>query len=255
MSGSKNVYILIHTSDQTNSQAMLDGAIAVIDTLTHRDFVNVRFTGPRDPQPHYGDGSLLPASNSTRNLLKDFVSKHQFVGGTEAGLSSAVTDMFLAFSSAQAPSSLPRCHQTLIMITDTTLGSNLPSQFATQQSVLASPVDAFVFSLADPFDNFVAEEIACENRGELFSLADPAQLQTETVNYYKFYSAAIQSSDSVVWSDYFTDVLTGRSLISACLPVYDPVNVGDIPVLIGVTCVHIDPEYVLTLQDGAEVCI
>ncbi len=45
----------------------------------------------------------------------------------------------------------------------------------------------------------------------------------------------------MVWSDFFTDALTGRNVTSACLPVYNPSTVESAPQLLGVTCVDVDP--------------
>lgn len=248
VSGSKNVYIVIHATDQSNFQTMINGALYVIDTLSHRDSTNVRFASQLDPLPQYGNGSLLPASNATRTQLKDFVMKHQFFAGTS--LDTVITDIFSAFLTAQN-SQATRCHQVLILLTDSALPETLPSQITTQQAVLVSPVDIFIYTLGDPaINHLIAQEISCENNGEWFPVGDPSQIQLDIINYYRFYSAAIQDSDVVVWTDYYTDVLTGRSLIAACLPVYDPQGIGEAPTLIGVTCVVVDPGHFQTLTNG-----
>ena len=230
---------------------MINGALYVIDTLSHRDSVNVRFASHLDPLPQYSDGSLLQASNTTRTQLKDFVMKHQFYAGTS--LDAVITDIFSAFLTAQT-SQPTHCHQVFILLTDSALPNNLPSQITTQQAVLVSPVDIFIYTLGDPAINqLIAQEISCENNGEWFPVGDPSQIQMDITNYYRFYSAAIQDSDAVVWTDYYTDVLTGRSLIAACLPVYDPQRMGETPTLIGVTCVSVDPSYFQTLTNGEQV--
>ena len=115
-------------------------------------------------------------------------------------------------------------------------------------------MDIFIYTLGDPIINhLIAQEISCENNGEWFPVGDPSQIQLDIINYYRFYSAAIQDSDVVVWTDYYTDVLTGRSLIAACLPVYDPQRIGEAPTLIGVTCVAVDPGHFQTLTNGDQV--
>lgn len=91
VSGSKNVYIVIHATDQSNFQTMINGALYVIDTLSHRDSTNVRFASHLDPLPQYGNGSLLPASNATRTQLKDFVIRSiSFLRGQASILSSLI---------------------------------------------------------------------------------------------------------------------------------------------------------------------
>ena len=92
---------------------MINGALYVIDTLSHRDSINVRFAPHLDPLSQYGNGSLLPASNATRTQLKDFVMKHQFFAGTS--LDTVITDIFSAFLTAQN-SQATRCHQVLILL-------------------------------------------------------------------------------------------------------------------------------------------
>ena len=230
---------------------MQQGALDVLSTLTHRDFVQVYFAVSTNPQLFEG---FFRSNSSVRNQLIDFIEAQQFTTGT-ADLVNVFTGAYQTFEAASTDVEINNCHQAIIFFTDSNLDQGLPTTVRNLQQGIDISVDIFMFTFGGlATDPTFAQQIACENGGEWFSVSDISGFEETIHSYYRFYSASVQNA-GVVWSDFFTDVFTNRSIISACLPVYDPSTIEQAPLLLGVTCVDVDPRRFDDFLDGMEVCL
>ena len=195
---------------------------------------------------------FLRSNSSTRTQLSGFIGTRQFRAGT-ADLVDVFTSAYQAFEAASMNEEVNNCHQTIIFLTDSSLDQGLPTAIGSLRQGIEFPVDIFTFSFGGlAVDPTFAQQTACENGGEWFSVSDLSGFEETIHSYYRFYAASVQNA-GVVWSDFFTDVFSGREITSACLPVYDPMTIEQAPELLGVTCVDVDPERFNDFPDGMEV--
>jgi len=75
-----------------------------------------------------------------------------------------------------------------------------------------------------------AKKITCQNRGVFSHIRDPSMVEDALASYYQFLSRAAPS-DTVRWSQIYTDESTGKEVVAGTLAVYTS---GDDPVLVGV---------------------
>ena len=184
--------------------------------------------------------------------LIDFIEAQQFTAGT-ADLFDVFTSAYQTFQAASTNEEVNNCHQTIIFLTDSSLDQALPTTIGNLRQGINFPVDIFTFSFGGLVtDPTFAQQIACENGGEWFSVSDLSGFEETIHSYYRFYSASVQNA-GVVWSDFFTDIFSKREVTSACLPVYDPRTIEQAPLLLGVTCIDVDPERFNDFPDGMEV--
>lgn len=224
---------------------MQDAVIDVLSTLTHRDFVYIYFAF--DPASRYSNG-FVRATSTSRAQISNFIWNQRF-GRQQPDLSAALTDVYESFEGA----SFATCHRTVMLFTDTSLNQDTLAMVNSLRDTSDVSIDWFTFSFGGILlDPTVAQEIACSNGGEWFSLSDPEEIDELVHSYYKFYAASVQNS-GVVWSDFFTDIFTGRNVTSACLPVYNPNTVKLAPQLLGVICLDVDPQRFNDFRDGFEV--
>ena len=229
---------------------MQSAALNVLNTLTHRDFVYVRFT---ITGTQYSD-SFIRSDINTRGELSTFIEMHRYSSEFDDP-HTVITDAFQLFQSAYGTENSSNCHQVIILFTDSSLDQDLVSTIDNlKQNLDQFSIDIYTYTFGGiEVDPSIAQEIACDNGGEWFAISSSSDLELNIHSYYKFYSASVQNS-GVVWSEYFQDVFTGRDVISACLPVYDPATIEDAPLLLGVTCVDVDPLVFINFPDGEEVC-
>eukprot|EP01043_Picozoa_sp_COSAG02_P035605 COSAG02_NODE_2560_length_8525_cov_89.485348_4_plen_1305_part_00 len=75
-----------------------------------------------------------------------------------------------------------------------------------------------------------AKKITCQNHGIYSHIRDPSMVEDALASYYQFLSRAAPS-DTVRWSQIYTDESTGKEVVAGTLAVYTS---GDDPVLVGV---------------------
>jgi len=75
-----------------------------------------------------------------------------------------------------------------------------------------------------------AKKITCQNHGIYSHIRDPSMVEDALASYYQFLSRAAPS-DTVRWSQIYTDQSTGKEVVAGTLAVYTS---GDDPVLVGV---------------------
>lgn len=80
----------------------------------------------------------------------------------------------------------------------------------------------------------ITKRIACENDGIFYKVSDGADLAAAMSSYYAYYAAATQN-DGIRWLNY-DEIATGTELISACAPVYDPLDESGVSVVLGAIC-------------------
>jgi hypothetical protein len=75
-----------------------------------------------------------------------------------------------------------------------------------------------------------AKKITCQNHGIYSHIRDPSMVEDALSSYYQFLSRAAPS-DTVRWTQIYTDESTGKEVVAGTLAVYTS---GDDPVLVGV---------------------
>ena len=245
VSGSKAVYVLVHSVQNASFSLMQRAAEDIISTLTHRDFIQVQFAGSI-----FNMNDFQRSDNFTRENVRSFVRSRQF-SPVQTDLTQAFRAAFGMFQDSQTTTST--CHRTLILFTDSALQQNLADEISQLEQSLRSTgysVDVYTYSFGGiTTDPTIAQQIACDNQGQWFPVNSQSELESTIHSYYNFYAASVQNS-GVVWSELLTDVLTQQVLISACLPLYDPATVESAPRLLGVTCVEVDPQRFYDFPDG-----
>ena len=222
----------------------------IISTLTHRDFIQVQFAGST-----LNTNDFQRSDNFTRETVRSFVRSQQF-SSVQSDLTQAFNAAFGMFQGSRTTTST--CHRTLILFTDSALQQTLVDDISQLEQNLRSTgytVDIYTYSFGGiTVDPTTAQQIACDNQGQWFPVNSQSELESAIHSYYNFYAASVQNS-GVVWSEFFTDVLTHRELISACFPLYDPATVESAPLLLGVTCLEVDPQRFYNFPDGNLVSV
>ena len=221
---------------------MQTAAMGVISTLTHRDFIQIQFTLEGSQPRLLSSNSFLAGNSNTRTQAIALISSEEFSSGL-GDLTQTFGDVIQLFSDAtDSTSDIRACHRIVILFTDSELSSNLPDDIQLTQTRLGTTIDIFTYTFGGIFTNpAIPQRIACQNRGEWFQIDTGSRDPSPVVDsYYTLYAASVQTS-SVVWSEPFRDILSGREVVSACLPVYDPASAENrTAVLLGVTCTLID---------------
>ena len=236
---------------QDDIQEIKTALLAILNTLSQHDLFNIIITNSQEQQ----FDSLMPARLSNVAMARDYINQSDFNPESRdpnTAIQLAVQSLNNSVYSAQY-------NLALIVLTDNSFVD--PSSFEFT-SMLHSYIPffmqnnirvfTFLFSLFQ--EGTLLKNISCTTGGLYDRLHEnPAiEIALRVTAYYNFYVASVQLDDQL-WSEYFTDELTGLNSTRVCGPFYPSTQEEDMfNSLIGVSCINIPVEDFTATQ--FEVC-
>ena len=251
--GPKDVVIVIDTSGSMGSFGRMelakDAAKKVVDTLTDADFATVvRFSGRASAMT----STLQRATRTHRASMRDWISSEMYAsGGTNFGDAFRVVfDTLRATSSSsgacrrrRAPRarkhtrcttrarrhhSLPRaragtcagCNRVILFLSDGVPSGWSDSDYVYTQQQLAMLGESHLiaYALGSGADTAVLKQLACENRGILYTVGDNANLGDVMAEYYQLLAPMMEPCHAR-WISY-QDVYTRQELLGVCMAAF-----------------------------------
>ena len=222
--GPKDVVIIIDKSGSMQQYSRMDNAklaaIKVLNTLGDMDFVSVvafsSDASAANVDGSYGGTRMVRATGSAVSDLTAWINALD-AGGT--------TDYEKALNEAlrvieDTPSSTG-CTKTILFLSDgepnagswtTSLADSVQEKAAQQNARI------FTYALGSASITAVLKDIACRNRGALWTIADGGDLNNAMAAYYTFL-APLYPPCKLRWS-YYNDTITGRPLVASCIQAY-----------------------------------
>lgn len=242
-SGPKAIVMVIDNKYdfENDSMAMRDAAIAVLDTLNQNDYFVVFATN----EPVGSHNSLVPGNRSNVDGAKTFVLQLNFNEGTR----DPNTMISLAVENARTSlMMIAGSHNyAFILLTDNSFVDPSLFTFTTVLDpfvpfFLANNIRVFNFLFSPYQEATLLKNISCTTGGRYDRLQglSPLENALRVTSYYHFFASTTQTNH-FVWSEKFTDELTGLQSSSVCTPYYRTPQQDTKPfnTLIGVTCITV----------------
>lgn len=220
--GPKDVIIVIDTSGSMSYSGRMtlarDAAKKVLGTLTSVDYATV--VGFSSSTTKYSS-VLVQMSESNKNLLRTWMDTNlQANGGTNfVAAFAAVAQVISASTSATT-----NCNRVVLFLSDGEPNSWSSSDYSTATSQL-SGYQLITYALGSGADSTILKQLACENEGILYEVADNANLGDVMAGYYKLLSPELDPCQPR-WIEY-PDLYTGTNLLAMCMAAYRKYASGD----------------------------
>ena len=221
--GPKDVVIVVDTSGSMSGGRMslaINAAKQVVNTLTDADYATV--IGFSTNAYKMGN-TLQRATRANRESMRSWIdSNMQASGGTNFRAAfQAVKDVLTATPTASG------CNRVILFLSDGEPSAWTESDYATTRSDLASLGQAHLltYALGSGADSRVLKNLACQNGGILYEVADDANLGDIMAEYYKLLAPMMEPC-LARWISY-QDVYTNQELLGVCIAAYSKQSNSD----------------------------
>ena len=221
--GPKDVVIVVDTSGSMSGGRMslaINAAKQVVNTLTDADYATV--IGFSTNAYKMGN-TLQRATRANRESMRSWIDRNmQASGGTNFRAAfQAVKDVLTATPTASG------CNRVILFLSDGEPSAWTESDYATTRSDLASLGQAHLltYALGSGADSRVLKNLACQNGGILYEVADDANLGDIMAEYYKLLSPMMEQC-SPRWISYL-DTYTQTELLGLCIAAYSKQSNSD----------------------------
>jgi len=145
-------------------------------------------------------------------------------------------EAFAIFDKFATSGTISQCNSIMLFLTDGQDTSGMKIDEITGKNKQNVPI--FTYSFGEGADAVLPKQIACHTKGIWHRVADGSGIADAMSSYYTYFAVAPQLSlaKNIRFREY-SEIYTGNSLITACLPVY---NRKVFPaLLLGVTCMDL----------------
>jgi len=215
-------------------------ATAILNTLSQSDVFNII---PTTEQSAFRNVPLVLATQEMVAAAIDYINQLDYTSGSRdpnAAIQLAVQYLNNSFDT--------QANSIFILLTDNSFLDPTSFQFTTMLHshipfFLENNIRVFTYLFSEFQEGTLLKNTSCVTGGlydRLYNLTDLETAQRAT-SYYYFYAAAVQPN-SALWSEYFTEELTGLNSTRVCRPIYrspQSARGEGFNTLLGVTCVGI----------------
>jgi len=228
--GPKDVIIVIDTSGSMRTSGRMtlarDAAKKVVGTLTSIDYATV--IGFSSSANKYST-VLVKMSQSNKDLLLSWMDYHlrdENAQGSTAfdAAFAAVAEVISATTSTTSPATT-NCNRVVLFLSDGVPNSWDDTTDYTTTTNQLNGAQLITYALGSGADSTVLKQLACENEGILYEVADNANLGDVMASYYKLLSPELDPCEPR-WIEY-PDFYTGTDLLAMCMAAYRKYDTGD----------------------------
>jgi hypothetical protein len=236
--GPKDVVLVLDKSGSMGTANRIalarKAALAVIDTLSDYDWVGIVLFN--NDVTAYRD-TLVPATSSYKSELRNYINNELWDGGGtnfRDSLKKAFDILDLSLNSGSSS----MCMRAVMFLTDgqAEFGGSDFNDVAVRVKALS--VAMFTYALGEGAEKAITKQLACDNGGVFYNIADGGNLETIMSSYYQYFAYGM-STCSIRWIEY-QDSITGTTLLAGCLPFYDTTSSQKKASLRGVSCVDLN---------------
>ena len=225
--GPKDVIIVIDTSGSMGSTNPVgisrmaiarEAALKVVGTLTSIDYATViGFSSSSNKWTN----QLQRMSAANKALMRSWINSNLVEGGSTnfQAAFSAVANVISA-----STSSTTNCNRIVLFLSDGVPNSWSTGDYATATAQLQG-AQLVTYALGSGASSVVLKQLACENEGILYEVADNDNLGDVMAGYYKLLSPELDPCQPR-WIEY-EDIYTGNSLLAVCMAAYRKYSTAD----------------------------
>jgi uncharacterized protein YegL len=236
--GPKDVVLVLDKSGSMGTAGRINlartAALAVIDTLSDYDYVGVvLFNNDVMAYKEY----LVPATPDNKGEISSYINSNL----VDAGGTNFIDSLTKAFDILQASldaGTTSMCMRAVMFLTDGQAEFYDTDYTATKKRVKELSVALFTYALGEGAEKTITKNLACQNRGVFYNIADGGDLDHIMASYYQYFALGTKTC-SVRWIEY-GDSITGETLLAGCMPFYDPATSQKTAPLRGVSCVDLN---------------